>query len=233
MDFNPGNSLGIVDEVLKICSATTGKYPLADIARRVNAGMVRAFRLGFEINGDTSLDDERNASEPRSYQNLSTGVNAYPVSNFSGSFTNFIKLEALDSGGNSQVLAEENLVELNFTDLYSTSDTGSPAFFVKIGGTYYVRPTPNYNSTNGLIGFGNRKPNFFAAASTAISQPVWLPEFYLARFAAQPYLEENGMSNAASNYQHILEDELEIRKYWIRVSKNTRPRLDSLRQDNR
>ncbi len=233
MNFNPGNSTGIVDEVLKITKATTGKYPLVDIARRVNAGLVRAFQIGFQITGDVSLDDVLKSAPPIGYQNIASGTNAYAVSGFSGTFTNFVKLEVLDNAGNSKELQEEFLVELNFTDLYSASKTGVPSYFVKVGATYYLRPTPNYNYTNGLIGFGNRKANFFVSTDTAVAQPLWLPEFYLARYAAQPYLEENGMQNAQSNYQHILEDEQEIRNYFIRISKNTRPRMSALSQDNR
>jgi hypothetical protein len=230
---NTTSETGIVQETLKICKATVGKYPLKDIARRVNAGMVRAFRIGFLITGDASLDDDTRVTLPISYQNLVSGLNAYPVSGFSGTFTNFIKLEARDSGGNSQILTEENVVELNFLDKYTTSDIGNPTYFVKVGGTYYVRPTPNYNYTNGLAGFGNRKPDFFVSTDTTKESPYWLPEFYLARYAAQPYLEENGMQNAQSNYQHILEDEQEIRDYWVRMSKNTRPKFSALNQNNK
>lgn len=233
MQFNPGSSLGIVDETLKICSATTGKYALVDIARRVNAGMVRAFRIGYQITGDASLDDDSKSMPPISYQTLTTGINAYPVNGFSGTFTNFIKLETLDSAENAYELTEDNLVELNFTDLYSTAKTGVPSNFVKVGGTYYLRPTPDYTITNGLIGFGNRKPNFFVSGDTTKEAPYWLPEFYLSRFAAQPYLEENGMQNAQSNYQHILEDEAEIRSYFVRLNKNSRPKMSALGQNNK
>lgn len=124
-------------------------------------------------------------------------------------------------------------MELNFYDNYQTAITGTPAYFVKVGGTYFIRPTPNYNSTNGFKGFGNRKPDFFTSSDTTKEAPKWLPEFYLSRYASQPYLEENGMENAKSNYQHLLEDEAEIRSYWVRVSKNSRSRMTAMRQDNR
>lgn len=233
MQFNPGSSQGIVDETLKICSATTGKYSLADIARRVNAGMVRAFRIGYEITGDNSLDDDSKSTTPIGYQNLSSGVNAYPASGFSGTFTNFVKFEVLDSNGNSTELQEEDVMELNFVNNYSTSILGTPTYFVKVGGTYYVRPTPNYTKANGFLGFGNRKPDFFISSDTTKEAPRWIPEFYLSRFAAQPYLEENSMENKDENWQHILEDEQEIRNYFTRLKKESRQRMTGMRENNR
>lgn len=223
----------IVSEVLKISGATTASYSLNDITRRVNAGMVRVFRIGYEITGDASLDDESKSTPPIGYQNLSSGVNAYGVTGFTGTFTNFVKLEALDSSGNSTELIEENIVELNFLNNYKTTITGTPAFFVKVGGTYYIRPTPNYAVTNGLAGFGNRKPDFFSASDTTKEAPRWLPEFYLSRFAAQPFLEENKLRNSQSNYQHILEDEAEIRSYFVRLNKNSRQRMSAAYQNNK
>jgi len=227
------NETGVIQEVLKICKSTVGKYPLKDITRRVNAGMVRAFRLGFLITGDASFDDPSKSTPPIGYQSLVSGTNAYAVSGFSGDFTNFIKLEVLDSGGNAFELKEEQLVELNFSDKYSTSITGVPDYFVKMGGTYYLRPTPDYAKANGLIGFGNRKSDYFISTDTIKEQPEWLPDFYLARYASQPYLEENGMVNSQTNWQHFLEDENELRLFFLRSAKNVRPRLTNLYQNNK
>lgn len=227
------NNLDIVSETRDITGTTSTSYAIEDITRRVNAGITRAFKIGFEITGDVSLDDDSKSTTPIGYQNLTTGVNAYGVAGFSGTFTNFLKLEALDSAGNPVELGEENLIELNFSELYSTALTGVPSNFVKVGGTYYVRPTPNYTKASGLIGFGNRKPDFFTTTDTTKEPPKWIPEFYLPRYAAQPFLEKNGLKNSQSNFQHILEDEREIKNYFIKISKNTRPRLSAMGQNNK
>ena len=234
MQFNShSTNFDIVSEVLKICKATTGKYALVDIARRVNSGLDRYFYLGSLITGDASVNDDNNSITPLDKRTLTSGTNAYS-SPVSGSYNGVLKLEILDSGGNSHVLEEESIVELNFGDAYSTSITGTPAYFVKVGGTYHVRPTPSYTKANGLTFFTNNRPSYFASTDT--TKVPGIPtgfHMFLARWAAQPYLEENSMDNAQSNWQHILNDEKEIKDYFVRMSKNSRPRMSPFRQYNK
>lgn len=234
MQFNShATNFDIVSEVLKICKATTGKYALVDIARRVNSGLDRYFYLGSLITGDASVNDDNNSITPLDKRTLTSGTNAY-FSPVSGSYNGVLKLEILDSGGNSHVLEEESIVELNFGDAYSTSITGTPTNFVKVGGTYYLRPTPSYTKANGLTIFTNNRPSYFASTDT--TKVPGIPtgfHMFLARWAAQPYLEENSMDNAQSNWQHILNDEKEIKDYFVRMSKNSRPRMSAFRQNNK
>lgn len=223
----------IVSKVLSLCKATIGKYPLVNITTEVNSGMDRYNFLGQMITGDVSVNDDNNSVTPLDKRTLTSGTNAYS-SPVSGSYNGVLKLEILDSGGNSHVLEEENIVELNFGDAYSTSITGTPANFVKVGGTYYLRPTPSYTKANGLTFFTNNNPSYFASTDT--TKVPGIPanfHMFLARWAAQPYLEENSMDNAQSNWQHILNDEKEIKDYFVRMSKNSRPRMSAFRQYNK
>jgi hypothetical protein len=234
MNFNSNSDqLDIVSEVLRITKSTVGKYPLKDITRRVNSGLDRYFQLGFLITGDASLNDENNSVTPLYSQTLTTNTNAYFIP-ATGSYNGVLKLEALDSAGNSSVLTEENIIELNFGQDYSTSTVGVPSHFVKVGGTYYVRPTPNYTKASGLLAFTNNRPSYFASTDTTKSPGIPSQfHMFLARWGAQAYLEENGMQNAQSNWQHILNDEKEIKDYFLRMSKNSRPRMAGIYQNNR
>lgn len=233
MQYNPGSSLGIVDETLSICKATVGKYPLVVITRRINNGLDRYFTLGFGITGDASLNDENNTVTPLYQQSLTTSINAYFIP-ATGSYNGVLKLEALDSGGSSHILQEENIIELNFGQDYSTSIVGTPSHFVKVGGTYYVRPTPSYTKANGLTAFSNNRPSYFVSGDTTKSPGIPTQfHMFLARYAAQAYLEENSMENARSNWQHILNDEKEIKDYFLRMSKNSRPRMGAMYQNNK
>lgn len=234
MQFN-GNSdsSDIVSEVLKICKATTGKYSLKDIARRVNLGIDRYFEIAFEVTGDASFDDSNRAAAPIVTQAFVSGTNSYKLSSFSGSLTNFVSLEALDAAGNQTALIEESSIEINFSQDYSTSITGTPSYFVKIGDFIYVRPTPNYNKNPGLRAFVNRQGSYVASTDTTIN--IGIPSIhhaFLCKYAAQPYLEEFTMANAQSNFQHILEDEQRIRDFFFR-SKRGLTRMQPLRQNNK
>jgi hypothetical protein len=234
MNFNSNSDQqDIVSEVLKICKATTGKYPLKDIARRVNAGLDRYFHIGFMATGDVSLGDQNNSVTPLYQQSLSSGINAYAVA-ITGSYNGVLKFEALDSSGNSSVLEEENLMELDFGQEYSTAVTGVPSHFVRVGGTYYVRPTPNYTKANGLTAFANNRPSYFASTDTTKSPGIPTQfHMFLARFAAQPYLQENNMDNVQSNAQDIFRDEREIKDYFLRTNRGARGRMSGANESNR
>lgn len=234
MQFNShATNQDLVSEVLSITKATVGKYPLVVITRRINSGLDRYFNLGFAITGDASLNDENNSVTPLYSQTLTTNTNAYFIP-ATGSYNGVLKLEVLDSGGNSSVLIEENIIELNFGQDYSTSTVGVPSHFVKVGGTYYVRPTPNYTKASGLVAFTNNRPSYFTSSDTTKSPGIPTQfHMFLARWGAQPYLEENSMSNASSNWQHILNDEKEIKDYFLRMAKNSRPRFSAMYQNNK
>lgn len=230
MVFNSdADSQSIVDEVLKITKSTVGKYPLKDIARRVNFALDRYFELAENAAGKGTFDDINQSSPPILTQNLVSGTNKYKVSSFagtySGSILNFVRLEVLDSSGNSHTLIPEAIEELqeSFPTLYSTTASGVPTYYLKIGDFIYLRSSPNYNSTNGLVAYAERAASYFASTDTTkvAGIPV-IHHMFLCRFAAQPFLEEWTMSNAQSNKQNIFEDEDKIVRYWSRVNKNNR-----------
>lgn len=234
MQYNShATSQDVVSEALSLSKASLGTYPIADITRRANAGVSRYFEIAFEVTGDASIDDANYGAVNIGTQTLTSGTNSYLLSSFTGTALNVVKLEVLDSNSNSTVLSEERLEDVNFGKDYSTSIVGVPTNFVRLGNYFYVRPTPNYTKAAGLVAYINRKGSYFTTTDTTKTTPAGMPELYLPRYIAQPYLEKESMANAQSNYQHILEDEQLIRQYFLRISKNSRARMQPQWQDNR
>lgn len=242
MQFNTqSDSQSIVDEILSITKSTLGKYPIKSIARRVNLALDRYLEIATSVAGKGVVDDINQATPPILQQNLVSGTNKYIISGsfagtYSGSFFNIIKMEALNSGGIGQILTPESidLIQDAFSTLYSTATTGTPSNYLRLGNYVYIRPTPNYNSTNGLVVYGERTFSYFASTDTTKTPGIPVPHhLFLCHYAAQPYLEENSMSNAQNNYQHILEDETEIRKYYFRIDKGLSNRIKANIENNR
>jgi hypothetical protein len=227
------DSRDIVTEILTICKATTGKYSLKSIARRVNLGIDRFLEIGHEIAG-IKVDDINRTSAPLGTQTITLGTNAYKIASFNGSATNFTKLEILDSGSRSFELIEDSAIEINFNQDYSTSITGTPTNFLRLGDFLYLRPTPNYTLAAALKAMIER-PAIYVLSTDTTFQPGIPPQFHewLCQYGSQKYLEENEMSNVQSNYQHILDGEARIREYFSRIRQGIGTTAKGLNQNNR
>src|ERR1044071_4485369 len=184
-----------VSEVLKICGATTSTYALVDITRRFNAALDDYFALVFKADKRWQFDDLNETTAPIVTQNIVSGTNSYKLSDFSSTpdKLNLTKLEILDSNDNQLSLIPETMDDLtdSFGKVYSTSVTGTPTNYLKLGIFIYLRPTPNYNKTNGLKGFANRAALYMASTDTTKvpGVPV-IHHTYLCRKAALPFLIE-------------------------------------------
>lgn len=235
MNYNSdANSQDCVSEVLAICGATTATYPVNDITRRFNAALDAYFDLAIDSAGPWPMDDNNQASAALVTQNLVSGTNAYKIKSFSGSVVGVLGVYALDDNATSHKLTGEDFLELDFDKDYSTSWVGAPSYYTLYGDFIYLRPTPNYNETNGLRVFVNRAPLYMLTTDTG--KEPGIPKahhFYLCRKTALPYLIEKRLPQAVAIAQLITKDEDDIRRYYARRDKATVHRLTPMKQDNR
>lgn len=239
MQFNGhSSSQDCVSEILKICGATTSTYSLNDITRRFNAALDDYFALALKADKRWQFDDLNESAAPIVTQNIASGTNAYDLTAFSGTADklDITKLEILDSAGNQLTLDPETIDDLtdSFGKLYSTSVTGTPTNYLKLGKFIYLRPTPNYNSSNGLKGFANRAALYMASNDTTKvpGVPV-IHHTYLCRKAALPFLIEKNLPQAPGVLVEITKDEKAILDYYGNRNEDMDSRLTPRRESNR
>jgi len=236
MQFNSdANSQDLVSEILTMSRATLVTYSINDITRRFNFALDDYFDLAFEADGPWPFDDINQSSAAIATQALTSGVNAYKISAFSGSATNILGVAILDSNGKVQTITPEDFSNINrrpyqnefpafpieFEIDYDVTATGQPTYYTKFGNYIYLRPTPNYTNAAGLRAYVERNPLYMLPTDT--NKEPGIPkkhQLYLCRKTALPYLLENSISNANAIAAQIMKDEMDIKKYFAQRDKS-------------
>lgn len=225
-----------VSEVLKLCNATTATYPLVDITRRFNDALDWYVHLAAKAGKRWPFDNINESSPPLGTQTLTSGTNYYAISSFTGTPTHILSLEVLDSSGNVQPLQGEAFheVEAAFGETYSTSETGLPTHYTKLGNFIYLRPTPSYTKAAGLRAYILRQTLYVASTDTTKVPGVpTIHHMALCRKAALPFLIENTLPHAPSIAQLIQKDERDILEYHGYRNNDFPSRLTALSQNNK
>jgi len=161
--YDPITKDSIVHEVFRNCGANANTYTIRDIIARVNSALDRFCHLAFQVDGRWSFDDINESSAPIDTQNIVSGINEYKFSDFTEKIINLIKLTVLDGDAVEQSLTVESMDSLSqpFTELYDSSNTGTPTHYLKYGDFIYLRPYPDYSEANGLRVYFNRPASKF------------------------------------------------------------------------
>jgi len=188
MNFDDKTNDGLVQEIDRICGSTYANHSYKTKASRINGALDRYLSLAFESDGRWSFDDLTETSPPIDTQNIVSGTNRYKFSAFTETILNLLKLEVLDSSGNGLELIPETMDTLgggivtsqtgrisgyttgNFQELYLSPNSGTPTHYLKYGDFIYLRPSPNYNESDGLKVYFNRPASKFNYVSCTISQ---------------------------------------------------------------
>ena len=154
---NPLTKSGICEEIDRNCQSA-GLYSIEDKVARINDGLDRYFFLASKACGVRNFDDTLQSSPPIDTQNLVSGTFRYKMSSFTAKVLQLLRISALSSDGIEYDLIPEDIQNLpgSFTELYKSTITGPPAYYLVYGDFIYVRPTPDYNETAGLVAYFNR-----------------------------------------------------------------------------
>lgn len=215
MQYNPGDGSGIVDEINDICNSDNNNYPLESKARRVNAAVDRFYTLAFQSDGRFPYDDVNHGTQPIESVNLVNGTQAYSLSAFTSEIFNILRVEILDSAGDSHVLSrlDRSKVTTGLSEYKSTD--GIPEEYDLIGNKIYLYPAPNYSSTNGLTLYFERHATRIDAydTTTTIGVPLMF-EPYICRLAALPYLIEMQKAQKNDVAVQVQQDERAIQEHF-------------------
>ena len=234
LQFNPGDSTGVVDEINDICNSDNNSYPLASKARRVNAALDRFYTLAFRSDGRWSFDDINHGNAPILTKNVVSGTGTYLLDTFANEIIGILRVEFTDSSGVTHTLARLNRDLITDEGLAGLSTpTGTPTQYDLIGKYIYLYPTPNATITAGLQLYVTRnKLAFTAADTTKILQVPTLFNQYICRLAALPYLIEFQKGQKNDVAAMIQSDEQEILMHFKNRAQFTQ-RFKVFFEDNR
>ena len=178
--YNSITKDSIIHEVFRICGANANTYTIRDIISRVNSALDRFCHIAFQVDGRWSFDDINESSSPIDTQNIVSGTNEYKFGDFTEKIINLIKLTVLDGDAVEHSLTVESMDSLSqpFTELYKSSNTGTPTHYLKYGDFIYLRPYPDYSEANGLRAYFNRPASKFDFAS--YTQTIANPSVFTA-----------------------------------------------------
>ena len=226
--FNPGNGLGIVDEINNICNTDNNSYSLVAKTRRVNQALDRFYQLVYELDKNWYFDDDANTTIPSATQDLNSGSNTYF---FDSGILQLKGVYVKDPNGVYNELTQDE-TNLDFT--LPASNSGTPTKYRLFGANIILNPVPNYNSSSGLkVVFTRRLVQF---ASTNTTEDPGIPLIFhpwLAQYASLPFLIEKQLSQKNDIAVSILEGEKEIKKFMANRNKTTTPKMKARVEDNK
>jgi hypothetical protein len=163
---------GIIEEITRLTGASVSVFSNKARVAKINEALDRYWFLASESAPKGTLDDLNKTNLIVNTQNLVNGTNSYKIGSFSDTVLNILKVSILDSNGKEFDLEYEDFEQLtDFTQFYSTAatDRGTPAYWTKLGDYIYMRPCPNYNSTNGLRAYINRALTKFSFTTFTVT----------------------------------------------------------------
>jgi len=182
---------GIFQEIDRICGTDNVSYPYKDKVSRVMAALNKYFEIAFSLGKQWNFDDINQTSPPIDTQSIVSGTNRYKFSAFTETILSLIRLEILSSGAAGLPLIPEtmnNFKVINpgnetgrisstsqdtFQARYIDAPAGVPTHYIKYGDFIYLRPSPNYSETDGLIAYFDRAlaTIAFARATVTVASP--------------------------------------------------------------
>lgn len=162
---------GIVQDAYWEAGADANSYPIADVTRQANIGLDEAVTIILGSDGKWNFDDTNATDLPIAETDLMSGQNDY---SYDSEHLTIRYMEVRDQQHNWI-----KLIPLDSTDLPEgvsmsqlQTDTGTPSHFKKMGGSFVLLPTPNYNmrlATEGYTGIRaafQRNIDYFTTADT-------------------------------------------------------------------
>lgn len=168
---DPISETGLSQEITRITGAGPTVYSNKARIARLNAAIDRYWSVATETANEGTIDDTGRTGLPVETQSLVSGTNNYKISSFTNEVLQLLKVSVLDDDAEEHDLVREEFSDLDdFTQLYTTSTTGTPTNWTKMGDYIYLRPCPDYSETNGLRAYVNREITKYDYTSFTVTQ---------------------------------------------------------------
>jgi hypothetical protein len=168
---NPIDDSGLSQEITRITGANPTVYSNKARIARLNAALDRYWSVATETANEGTFDDTNRTGLPVETQNIVSGTNNYKISSFTNKVLQLLKMAVLDDSAVEHDLVREEFDDLeDFKQLYTTSTTGTPSHWTKMGDYIYLRPSPNFSETGGLRAYVNRELSKYDFVSFTVTQ---------------------------------------------------------------
>ena len=216
MQFNPGSSAGIVDDIDSMVDTNSTTYPIAEKTRNINRWYDRAASILMQADGRWQWDDTNWTDYPIATTNLVDSQQDYSIiqaiPTAGQDYLRILRVEVLNNAGNWNLIApidQADIYDQSVTDFLKTS--GMPAYYDKQSTSIFLYPKPltaNVTLTNGLRIWFQRAPSYFVTTDTT-KQPGFPSIFhrYLSLGAAYDYAKKKTLPQVNQLRADILEIE--------------------------
>lgn len=217
-------SMGLCQEVDKICGTNSTTYPLPDKARRANLALSCFSGIAMSSDNNWTYDDINNTDLPIGSTALVDEQNDYSLST---EILKVLQVECKDTLGNIYKLKPIDRSEYDQPLEEIFKDSGIPQYYDKVANSIILYPTPNYGLAGGLTVYFQRDAE--TVASTDTTKIIGIPSIfheYIALKMSLPFLRDNGKENYVAVRNDI--DNYEVNKipeYYSKRNKDERKRL--------
>lgn len=223
MQFNPGSSAGIIDEINFLVNADSNTYPLADKIRNVNRWLDIVVSDILQSSNRMQFDDANFTTTPRGTTDLISGQKQY---SFDSNWLDIDRIDIKDPSGNWIKLLpiDQRDIPGGYDEFYETN--GTPQYFDVDGENYFLFPAPNYDSEEGIKVFLRRKPDYFTTDDTT-QEPGFAAPYHriLSLGAAYDYALAHSLPQANNLFLQTERMRAELRAYYAQRNKYERPQI--------
>jgi len=195
---------------------------LADFTNRINRAYDELATMIMSVDNRWQWDDRNYTSSlPIATTDIVSGQSDYVLSI---EHLRVIRVQVKDSAGNLLTAYSKDIHDPEGRAIYDQSPTpteGIPVIYDKFADVLRLYPTPNYNSTGGLIVHFQRPPSYFATTDTAKSPGVaTLFHRYLSLDASTDYAVSHGLKIKNDLFSMVEQMKKDVRDWYSQRSKD-------------
>jgi hypothetical protein len=227
--YDSSGKTGIVDDIYFSTNTSTASYPLANVAYHVNLGYAEVISRILRADDRWHWDDNNITKSLESTFSLVSGQGEYNVLKATPdeTYQDFAKIFGLsvkDPNGEwieLEYVTKEDIQATGIAWDEYLSVNGTPEEFTLEGTQAFLKPAPNYASTDGGKIFLQRNPVFFTASDTT-KKPGFDSKHHgiLSLYGQRGwFLGPGNDANRANNIQSYID------RWLDRIEKDYRERL--------
>ncbi len=206
---------GIVEGIRWETDTDTESFPIEDITRVANQAMDEYFSIAMN-------DDKNQADFPVSTTNVVSGQADYSAPE---DLLDFVILKAKNPAGDWIILDRIYQLESD-TAFEEEFATGTPTKYQYKENTFFLYPTPDYNSTGGLKIEYKRNPTYFLPTDTTKVPGIpYAHHQFITKFVSFALASKKSMDIAERLFRDLEKMRQDIKMYWAKRGNYQAPRL--------
>lgn len=208
---------GLVQDITFLTGANLASdYKINERTRNINEAYGKVASIILKADGRWQWDDPNHTNEPTAACDLKDGQGNYtvlvPVPTALQDWLIVERVEVLDTNDNGVLLKpfDKNDLKVAWSEYEDVDDT--PRHYDFRGSSIHLKPSPNYDKSNGCIITFKRNPSYFAVDATT-KRPGFARLFhrYLSLSASYDWflkVSKESRAKAVKNDMYVMEREI-------------------------